>query len=378
MEQQEIMVKIMKEEWDGLLIDKPLDTCDPEQRLPRLDEMLNKILIKVKRADPEKLEPTLSHNSLVPVSSRDSGTSGSEAESSKKKTKICANLGNLGIYTNSQHFVSFEEKSAKKPSHIFSIGEKDIMELHEKKPSDMFTHNRDYFMRSYPAGFRIDSSNFDPSALWRKGVQMVALNWQSIDEAVMLNEGMFAGEDGWVLKPPGYRTDPTEPVQYKTLYLKITVFAGQDIPLPPHQTLKGFHPYIRCELHVGKQEEYTGEPIEEGGKANGAEPKYKHKTSGGQGDHLDFGREGYVLDFPCIGKVVEELSFVRLVAFLFVSVMYHQLVGFFPPHAAVAEACVSHHPSVTRTTGALACATVRSACSTIGSHLVFSPARRPI
>ena len=33
---------------------------------------------------------------------------------------------------------------------------------------------------------------------------MVALNWQSWDKGMMLNEGMFAGEQGWVLKPDGF------------------------------------------------------------------------------------------------------------------------------------------------------------------------------
>jgi phosphatidylinositol phospholipase C, delta len=43
LEQQEIMVQIMKEEWKGLLVDEPQGSCDPEERLPRLDELLNKV-----------------------------------------------------------------------------------------------------------------------------------------------------------------------------------------------------------------------------------------------------------------------------------------------------------------------------------------------
>ena len=319
LEQQEVMVNIMKEEWEGLLVEQAHEACNPDERLPNLDEMLNKILIKVKKADQTKLEPVPTNSSLAPAPTRHDGDSGAssddERSSTKKKAKksICKNLSDLGIYTHSEHFQSFEAPSASKPSHIFSIEERTIMELHEKKKSDMFTHNRNFFMRAYPAGFRIDSSNLDPSVFWRKGVQMVALNWQYLDEGVMLNEGMFAGEHGWVLKPPGYRSDPTEPIQYKTLDLKITVFAGQHIPLPPHQTEKGFHPYIRCELHVEKQEERTGEPIEGGGRAKGGE--HKRKTPWGKGDHPDFGREGSLMDFSAIGKVVEELSFVRLDSF---------------------------------------------------------------
>jgi len=43
LEQQEIMVQIMKEEWKGLLIDEPHESCKPEERLPKLSELLNKV-----------------------------------------------------------------------------------------------------------------------------------------------------------------------------------------------------------------------------------------------------------------------------------------------------------------------------------------------
>ena len=35
------------------------------------------------------------------------------------------------------------------------------------------------FVRTYPAGTRIDSSNYDPIPLWNHGIQMVALNVQT-------------------------------------------------------------------------------------------------------------------------------------------------------------------------------------------------------
>jgi hypothetical protein len=313
LEQQEVMVNIMKEEWKGYLIEQAHETCNPEERLPRLDELLNKILIKVKKAStPQTLEPTPSNNTLAPVSSRHDGESGGSASEderiTKKKAKICENLSNLGIYTHSEHFASFDAQSAKKPSHIYSIGEGQILDLYEKKREIMFAHNRDFFMRAYPAGYRVNSSNLDPSTFWRKGVQMVALNWQNCDEGVMLNEGMFAGERGWVLKPPGYRSNPKEPIPFKTLHLKVTILAGQHIPVPEGQTEKGFHPYIRCELHAEKPEDKNIEGIV---KLRGGE--WKHRTPAAKGDHPNFGREGISLDFPQVDGVLEELSFVRYV-----------------------------------------------------------------
>ena len=35
------------------------------------------------------------------------------------------------------------------------------------------------FVRTYPVGTRIDSSNYDPIPLWNHGIQMVALNVQT-------------------------------------------------------------------------------------------------------------------------------------------------------------------------------------------------------
>ena len=316
-EQQEIMVDIMKEEWKGYLVEKPHEGCNPEERLPRLEELKEKILVKVKKAttdspvgskpEPVNAAPT---SGLAPVPSKtelDSTHSGSEDErgSAKKKVKICQNLSNLGVYTHSEHFVSFEAKSSRTPPHIFSISEGQIIELHEAKKSEMLAHNRNYFMRAYPAGFRFDSSNPDPSTYWRKGVQMVALNWQKLDEGMMLNEGMFAGEDGWVLKPSGYRSDATEPVDFKTIDLKITILGGQHIPIPHHQTEKGFHPYIRAELHVEREQDVAGALIKEA--------DCKRQTPYLKGDHPDFGVDGFAMQFPHITKVVVELSFLRLV-----------------------------------------------------------------
>lgn len=305
-DQQEVMVDIMKDEWKGYLVEQPHEGCNPEERLPRLDELLNKILVKVKKAIADKQDSTSTTTTLVPVKSGDSIHSVSEdgRGGNKKKVKICEKLSNLGIYTHSEHFASFDAKSAKTPPHIYSISESDILELHEEKKAEMVAHNRDFFMRAYPAGYRVDSSNPDPAEFWRKGVQMVALNWQTLDEGMMLNEGMFAGGNGWVLKPSGYRSDHTEPVDYKTIDLKITVLAGQHIPLPPEQkSVRGFNPYVRCELHIEREQEHIGEPIK------GSD--CKRETPYRKGDHPDYGPEGFDLQFPHVTRVVEELSFVR-------------------------------------------------------------------
>lgn len=170
-----------------------------------------------------------------------------------------------------------------------------------------------YMMRAYPKGTRVSSSNLDAPVFWRQGVQIVALNWQKWDEGMMLNEGMFAGTGGWVLKPEGYRSTSDavkhpHALTYGTLDLAIEVFGGQDVPLPEDESsAKSFKPYIKCELHVEKPEERLGEPIPGGGKSK--EGEYKQRTKTVKGQNPDFGRE--VLRFDNVPAVAPELSFVR-------------------------------------------------------------------
>lgn len=63
-------------------------------------------------------------------------------------------------------------------------------------------HDRQ-FSRIYPKGARIDSSNYDPIKVWNCGVQMVALNYQTPDRAMQLNEAKFRqnGKCGYLLRP---------------------------------------------------------------------------------------------------------------------------------------------------------------------------------
>jgi len=142
---------------------------------------------------------------------------------------------------------------------------------------------------------------------------MVALNWQSWDEGMMLNEAMFADELGWVLKPPAYRccngdADPLLVVKRVTIDFKITVLAGQDIPLPLEGHKNGFYPHVKCELHVDKPNSHSLGP-ESGWTKEG---KYKRISKPAEGTNPDFGNDGAELSFLGVPNVVEELSFVRL------------------------------------------------------------------
>ncbi|EAU38438.1 conserved hypothetical protein [Aspergillus terreus NIH2624] len=201
---------------------------------------------------------------------------------------------------------------AKVPGHVFSLSEKAARAAHAKDPEALFEHNRNHFMRIYPFGLRVTSSNLDPSFFWRRGAQIVALNWQNVDKGVMLNRAMFADQRGWVLKPPGYRSSDGagSAIVRKQLDLSIEVIAGQNIPLPPGDTNeKGFHPYVACHLHV-ETEGDNAVGVPQGDDSTDSEKSsYKRTTKSATGCNPDFGSQ--LIQFPTVSGIVDELTFIR-------------------------------------------------------------------
>lgn len=144
---------------------------------------------------------------------------------------------------------------------------------------------------------------------------MVALNWQNQDKGMMLNEAMFAGEQGWVLKPTGYRsTDGDSEIVRHNVDLSLEIFAGQGLPLPPGDSSeKAFRPYVSCQLHVEQPEDRVD--AKENRDTDSKNTKYKRRTRTCSGINPDFG--GETITFSTAPGVVEKLSFLRSVHWLF-------------------------------------------------------------
>ncbi|KAL6250129.1 hypothetical protein RBB50_002430 [Rhinocladiella similis] len=330
--QQEVMVEIMREVWADFLID--ITECAKELSLPSPDSVRKKILIKVKWTP--KSEHGDSNNPLDHVTSRstDGGTEDSMTASPEKKkaSKILTALSELGVYTRAYSFKHFSQPEASIPTHVFSLSESKMLQMHGDPTYGpaLFDHNKNFLMRVFPKGTRINSSNVDPTFHWRQGAQMVALNWQKMDKGMMLNEGMFAATGGWVLKPEGYRSTATNsieksvPPRKRRLDLEIIFLAGQRIPLsadkdPAHATK--VKPYVKVQLHVdthgppgeGKNiKPQSGIPPDSGsyGSEEGDQTTYKWRSSTCRTDCPDFGGER--LKWQSVPDVVDQLSFLRL------------------------------------------------------------------
>ncbi len=333
LEQQEVMVKIMEEVWQDKLLVAPDDDCDPLSQVPRLEQLRGKILIKAKRAHETTSQPVISISApttqaeyghddelaqqvaKLDKSMSTSAISAAPPHDPNSKVPIHEKLKNLAIYSRGVKFEGLDTKQAAQPNHIFSISEDDIFELDEKHHRAMFLHNKNFLMRSYPDGFkRVNSSNYNPAYFWRKGVQMVTMNWQYPDDGMMLNYGMFANEKGWVLKPPGYRSSDTlsqtqhEAATVHTMDLSLTIFKAQHIPVKGHgdeaeRHGSALHTFTKAEIRTGRFIDFKKD-------STLTDDTHAKKTRVYKSDHPSFGRWGETLTFRDIPIVVEELSFL--------------------------------------------------------------------
>jgi hypothetical protein len=120
---------------------------------------------------------------------------------------------------------------------------------------------KQYFIRGYPKGTRIDSSNYNPQHAWNAGCQLVALNFQTNDEQLRLNRAKFAsnGNTGYVLKPKPMRDPAAECVFRDRLVVTVKVICAMQLP-KPHASKTGevIDPYVRLVM-TGAPGDATGE-----------------------------------------------------------------------------------------------------------------------
>ncbi|OOG00767.1 hypothetical protein ASPCADRAFT_202596 [Aspergillus carbonarius ITEM 5010] len=178
----------------------------------------------------------------------------------RQKSKITKPLSDLGVYTRGYKWHSFSSPESQRYNHVYSFAERSFESICRDADSKALfeKHNRKYLARVYPSGFRLRSSNFDPLKFWRRGVQMAALNWQTYDVGMQMNQAMFAaGTDrtGYVLKPESLRTvnplgeEKRKGTERKLVRFSVDVISAQQLPRPrsigPDDNI---NPYVEIEM----------------------------------------------------------------------------------------------------------------------------------
>jgi phosphatidylinositol phospholipase C delta len=319
-QQQALMAQIIKDTCGSKLVTEPIDSSS---ELPSPSQLLNRILIKVKKPRsfeavsvaqtngrsrgsslsspymrPAQLDNSTISAGLLPptpysrtrivsrnhfkgsesegqesgLSSSTSDSDGFEdlpkpAGSTGKTSNIIKVLGELGVYSAGLKFHGFDTPDSKAYNHIFSFMEQ-TFDKNSKTQEDrraITRHNMRYMMRVYPNGWRVASTNFDPLKYWRRGVQMVALNWQTYDLGMQMNEAMFAAgtdQSGYVLKPSDLREIkmiPTVPEEAgvghikrerKNVNFSIGIVSAQQLMRPKNLAAsQTVNPYVEVEVY---------------------------------------------------------------------------------------------------------------------------------
>lgn len=136
--------------------------------------------------------------------------------------RIAKEMSDLTVYCRS---VPFNMDRIKVKGFVFhemsSFPETKAEKLICQQDSKFFLKYHQFqFSRVYPKGQRIDSSNYNPVPMWNAGSQMVALNYQTGDKPMQLNQAKFRenGNCGYLLKPEFMSRDDFNPYDKNTLY----------------------------------------------------------------------------------------------------------------------------------------------------------------
>ncbi|KAI8909348.1 PLC-like phosphodiesterase [Powellomyces hirtus] len=170
-----------------------------------------------------------------------------------RKYVVAKPLQELLVYCKGVHFSTFAYAAEKFPfDYMCSLSEKKSLALMQRQRREYMQYTSRWLTRIYPAGIRVTSSNYDPIPHWAVGAQMVAMNVQTWDRGMQLNNALFMlnGRCGYVLKPPSLRAKVGEVVEKtRPVVLKIKIISGQQLPKPKDSTGSTvIDPYIEVEI----------------------------------------------------------------------------------------------------------------------------------
>lgn len=225
------------------------------QNLPSPEQLRGMVVIKGKRPPDAEDQVDMKDGKQVPtVESAESNENGlddyDEALKKTKKSKIDLELAGLTLFHGNK-YKDFSVSMQQPSSHMHSIGESKITKILDKSAENAKKwreYNVHHMTRTYPAGTRIDSSNYNPVVAWAMGCQLVALNFQTSDTPLLLNDGRFrqSAGCGYLLKPDCVlgKINPTK------TSITVKILSAHCIPKPKGASGgEVVDPYIKIELH---------------------------------------------------------------------------------------------------------------------------------
>ncbi|KIL92872.1 hypothetical protein FAVG1_04053 [Fusarium avenaceum] len=265
------LVNIMQDVWGDRLLSKAVRHLGHEEQAGshkhvRLQDLGAKIAVIVEY-----------HFSDEPSSSStdsDDSEDGEEEKAARKEYKdkkekeefsvIIPELAELGVYAQSVKPVDnswFQDgELANGPHHhLINVSESGLASHLPEYAANISRHNAHHLMRVFPKGTRISSTNLKPVPYWGIGAQICALNLQNFGTSNQLNEALFSGTDGYVLKPAALRAGGNGKLSTgRSKRLRLHVAGATDIPLHGDSEADSIKPYLTCTLY--HPDEIKGDP----------------------------------------------------------------------------------------------------------------------
>lgn len=261
---QESMAKLLTETFGDKLYIPPKELEEPEALLPSPESLRGQVLIKGKRPpEPDDADEDGADDDFDPYTaggddntntiskSRSNGSSKAASVGSKPPVVVKA-LARLTLFHGTK-YKAFDQSLNAPATHMHSINEMKIFKILSKKTNASMwrLYNVDHMTRTYPAGTRVDSSNYVPLVAWSMGCQMVALNFQTNDVPLILNDGFFRQQGGC-----GYVAKPTSVLEggsgshRPVLQLNVRMLSGTCLPKPRGaKSGEYIDPYVQVSVH---------------------------------------------------------------------------------------------------------------------------------
>lgn len=257
---QKRLVEIMKEVWGDRLLSKAIREKGHEEQQGgehvTLEDLGSKIVLIVEfhlSGEVDSPDTSSSSSSSEDEEEREARRVYKEKKKGTASGVIIPELAELGVYAQSIKPVDnswFEDAQMNEPHHhLINVSETGLLGLMPAASQKIAVHNAHHLMRVFPKGIRISSKNMKPVPFWGLGAHICALNWQSFGLPLQLNEALFAGTDGFVLKPASLRAGGDGAITTgQKKRLRLFVAGATDVPLPQGRDEDDIKPYVTASL----------------------------------------------------------------------------------------------------------------------------------
>uniref|UniRef100_A0A6J0URU8 Phosphoinositide phospholipase C n=1 Tax=Pogona vitticeps TaxID=103695 RepID=A0A6J0URU8_9SAUR len=255
LDQQRMMAHHLKTILGDMLLMAPVDSNT--DNLPSPEELKGKILVKGKKLSPETEE--VSDEDEAAEMEDETVKSELDKKKTSEKLKLAQELSDTVVYCKSVHFEGFNNTESLAWDEMSSFSESKALKLAQESGTDFIHHNIRQLSRIYPAGWRTDSSNYNPVDMWNVGCQIVALNFQSKDAEMDVYQGRFQdnGFCGYVLKPQFLLDQQsefnprsvTEGPWWTPKTFQVKVISGQQLPKVNKSKNSIVDPRVIVEIH---------------------------------------------------------------------------------------------------------------------------------